>query len=170
MRRTREATTSTWLANDPASQTSASFDAWASKVETRVGDFRLQGTSGFLCLTDADGEKPALGDEQAKGTVLFVATPFRRAVDGPSLFGELPLAQGRNDLAERGLLDGQALRKRKERSVRAMRRRAQNHKLAVAKLGGWGWDFRHDCLHRDAPARYQRFHRPVPGARARRGR
>jgi len=33
---------SDWLANDPASHTSASFDARVSKAETRSGDFRLQ--------------------------------------------------------------------------------------------------------------------------------
>ena len=46
-------------------------------------------------------------------SALFITAPFRRAVDYRSLFDELALAQGFDDLAERIALDPKALRKGK---------------------------------------------------------
>ena len=61
-------------------------------------------------------------------------------------------------------------REGKKRVVGALSRGGENHKLSVAELGGWGLGFGHDCLDRDAPAQCRRFHRPEPGAKARRRR
>ena len=48
---------------------------------------------GLLRLIDAEGEKPALGDEEAKRMAFFVAAPFGCAVVGPSFFSQLSLTQ-----------------------------------------------------------------------------
>jgi hypothetical protein len=48
----------------------------------------------FFRVIDAEGEKAIGGDEQVEGTPILVATPCSRAIDSPSLFGELSLAQG----------------------------------------------------------------------------
>jgi hypothetical protein len=93
----------------------------------------------FSGVINAKSEKAGIGDEKAKRTTFLVSTPFRRAIDDLSLFNELSLAQGLDDLGERGSFDAQILREGKKGFVGALRRGAQNHKLAVAELGYVGW-------------------------------
>ena len=107
-----------------------------------------RGLSGLgVFRVNAEGEKAGI-DEQAKRTAILVTAPFRGAIDDVSLFGELSLAQGLDDPAERGAFDAYALRKGEKRTVRALRRCAQDHKLAVAELDCCGLSLWHDRLHR----------------------
>ena len=64
---------------------------------------------------DAEGEKPALGDEQAKGRPSSSRRHSGAPSVDPSFFSELSLAQGLDhDLVKSGALDRQAFRQGKK--------------------------------------------------------
>ena len=131
---------------------------------------RRLGKSNFFRFVDAKARRPLLVMNKPRGR----SSSSRRHSGAPFMVRRssacFRLRKVSTNLVTRCALYAQALRKRKERSVSMLGCGAQDDELGVTELGCSGFGFGHECLHRHAPARCRRFHRPEPGAKARRGR